>query len=88
MPIPFIGNERKPTYEKIIAGAGVLFSDDIGVQQLIANRNGKYDLCREEARKISKLYSHATFKERLMGIYQEISSTSVADFSKSASTSA
>ncbi len=60
--IPFIGNTRKPTYEKIKEGVGVLFSDEKGVNKLIYNKEYSYDKCRSEAKELYRPYSSHNFK--------------------------
>jgi hypothetical protein len=57
LEIPFIGNERVPTFEKIKAGAAVLFSDLNSINKLITNKRNKYT----EVQEVQKSYYEANF---------------------------
>jgi hypothetical protein len=69
MGMPFIGNDRKPTYEKIKLGAGVLYSNDEKVKAIIANKGGMYDKCSEQGREAYKNYCRASFERKLLEVY-------------------
>lgn len=72
MGMPFIGNERIPTFEKIKVGAGVLYSDKSGVEALLHNEGGKYDHASERGTKMHKHYTQQRFKSELLKIYQSL----------------
>lgn len=68
--LPFIGNERKPTKEKIDAGAGVLYTDAVAIQRLINNENGWYDQMSKRQKELySEQYSKTIFFERFATVY-------------------
>ncbi len=69
MGVPFIGNDRPPTSEKINKGAGVLFSEMEEVSKLMLNKNGVYDLASQACENIYKSYRFETFKEKLLSVY-------------------
>jgi len=71
--IPFIGNERKPTYEKIKAGAGVLFSDYEAISDLMYNRNNRYTLTSQTQHELyNASYSKAIFTQKLAELYRKL----------------
>lgn len=71
--IPFIGNERKPTYEKIKAGAGVLFSDHEAIAELIHNNENRYSITRQTQTELyNETYSKAIFIQKLAELYQKL----------------
>ena len=70
--IPIVGNERRPTMEKIEAGAGVLYSDIDKINSLINNEGNVYDDCSESAKKKYRNYSQSEFQSRLLKIYNEL----------------
>lgn len=57
--VPFIGNERKPTLRKVLAGCGVLCSDSEGIQKLISN----FDFYRQASANALNYYrEHYSYK--------------------------
>lgn len=71
--LPIVGNKRKPTFEKIKKGAGVLFSDDNGIMNLIENKNKFYEDCSEKSREqYLENYSKSEFSERLLKVYSNL----------------
>jgi hypothetical protein len=70
LQIPFVGNERKPTFEKIEAGAGVLYTDDETISNLISNKND----CFNKIKRIQQIiydekYATKHFYEMMHLIY-------------------
>ena len=72
MGIPFIGNERKPTMEKIRKGTGVLWNEDHAVSDLLGNRNAIYDQCVQACKREAEFYSNRNFTESLLKTYSTI----------------
>ena len=72
MGMPFIGNRRKPTFEKINGGAGVLFNDNDSIQNLISNFNESYNKCSSTSRELYENYSRKKFQKRLLSIFHEL----------------
>lgn len=72
MGIPFIGNDRKPTFEKIELGAGVLFTDVEGIRSLSTNDSDFYNQTSVRAREIYKQHDQSVFKEKLLKIYSDL----------------
>ena len=68
LQIPFIGNKRKPTYEKIKEGAGVLFSNKEDIQKLILNEDNIYNKFRDNEEEIYVKYSKVNFKKKFIEV--------------------
>lgn len=74
--IPFIGNDRKPTYEKIKAGAGVLVTDKQAINDLIVNKADCYTrIARKQEKLYSDQYSTTSFFKTLNEVYSKIGIT-------------
>lgn len=69
MGVPFIGNERPPTLEKIKAGCGVLWDDEHAIVALSENHNSLYDDVSKRCLEIAQNYSGASFKSSLLLLY-------------------
>ena len=69
MGLPFIGNDRPPTFQKLKDGAGVLVSDSTGILRLINNEEGFYDYCSNNCNKIYRTYSQEAFRHALLQTY-------------------
>jgi hypothetical protein len=80
MNIPFIGNERPPTKEKIEAGAGVCFNDLDAIQNLLENRNFKYDLIQEKQKELYNTFSNQKFKQSFLEVLYNIVRTNKDSF--------
>ena len=72
MGMPFIGNSRVPTYEKIKDGAGVLYSEDNAVSQLCSNEREFYSNCGKKCIELYANYSQSKFEEKLVKIYNSL----------------
>ena len=72
MGIPFIGNDRLPTYEKINSGMGVLDSNEELIEQLLNNSNGLYDHCVQACKLEAPKYSGDNFKKILLDTYNSV----------------
>jgi len=72
MGIPFIGNTRKPTFDKIKDGAGVLYNDNDSIKDLITNRNSAYTSASNNGKDLYEKYSTLKFNEKLISIYNEL----------------
>lgn len=70
--IPFIGNDRPPTFEKINKGVGVLISDNNAISSLINNVDDQYNKCVSSCARIASDYSSEKFKISLMEVYSRI----------------
>lgn len=70
--IPFIGNNRPPTFEKIKMGCGVLNTDTNAIQSLIINENNSYDRIIEQDKKTVLEYSKDSFSSKLLSIFNEL----------------
>jgi glycosyltransferase involved in cell wall biosynthesis len=70
MGIPFIGNDRPPTYEKIKAGCGLLWNDEELTDKLLNAYNGKLYLeMHNNCRKLyTDMYSQKIFKARYLNV--------------------
>ncbi len=68
MQMPFIGNKRKPTYDKIQKGAGVLHEDQNLISDLISNKEDYYNNCRINAASLYKKFGSDKFKELYLQI--------------------
>lgn len=69
MKMPFIGNYRIPTKEKIDLGAGVFFDNESLIQDLLSNKNGCYDAIRQTDELLYAKYSTSNFEKQLINIY-------------------
>lgn len=73
LKIPFLGNERKPTYEKISAGAGVLYSDIRSINQLITNSENAYTRVQSIQQDLyTRMYSKDNFYFLLEKAYDKL----------------
>jgi glycosyltransferase involved in cell wall biosynthesis len=72
MGIPFIGNDRLPTYEKIARGMGTLDSNEELIEQLLNNSNGFYDHCVQACKREAPKYSIENFKRTLLATYNSV----------------
>ena len=68
MGIPFIGNDRPPTLEKIKKGVGVLYTDNINI--LLSNKDNFYDECIQNCQSVAKGYTQEAFELQLMEVYK------------------
>lgn len=72
MGLPFVGNERKPTFDKIQKGAGVLYSDTEALRKLIANENDTYNtISKLQQALYQNVYSKANFIRLLEEVYKK-----------------
>jgi hypothetical protein len=69
MGVPFIGNERPPTQEKIEAGCGVLWQDEEGIRALMENRNSMYEKSSKRCIELAHNYSGLNFESSLLKLY-------------------
>jgi glycosyltransferase involved in cell wall biosynthesis len=70
--IPFIGNDRPPTLEKIKSGVGVLWKDDEAILRLINNEDAFYDNAILKCKEVSVFYSADRFKKEFIEIYSRL----------------
>lgn len=70
--IPFIGNDRPPTLEKIKRGVGVLINDKNAIASLIKNDHDQYNKCVASCAGIASDYSSEKFKISLLKVYSRI----------------
>jgi glycosyltransferase involved in cell wall biosynthesis len=70
--IPFIGNDRPPTLEKIKRGVGVLINDKHAIASLINNEHDQYNKCVASCAGIASDYSLEKFKISLLKVYSRI----------------
>lgn len=70
MGIPFIGNDRQPTFEKIKEGAGVLFDGEDSVLALIENKDDLYNKASNTAKLLyQQNYCCSIFRKNFLEIY-------------------
>jgi hypothetical protein len=71
--IPIIGNTRVPTYEKISAGCGVLYTNPENIRKLIEN-TGEYDNYRNKCLEFyNQHYSYNKFRDSLLQVVNDLS---------------
>lgn len=70
MRVPFIGNDRPPTLEKIKKGVGVLFNKSDEVKQLLENENDFYTTCSFRCNELVKDYTCENFEQQLLLVYK------------------
>jgi len=73
MSIPFVGNDRPPTLDKIKKGAGVLNTKIEDVTNLLENKNNSYNTIVNNSYSIIKEYSLDTFRHKLLAVYKGLS---------------
>lgn len=69
MSVPFIGNTRPPTLEKINKGFGILHTDKESIESLISNKNNLYNKIVANSTDKGKEYSEKSFRSKLLNIY-------------------
>lgn len=72
MGVPFIGNERKPTYDKIKYGVGVLYTDNDAIDKLKYNKEESYNLKSQKAKTLYQEYNQKGFKDKYLGLIQNL----------------
>lgn len=72
MGMPFIGNTRVPTYEKIKLGAGVVYSDTESLKKMLKNESDKYSNCSKACDKLYYNYNSSKFEEKLLQVYKNL----------------
>ena len=69
MGIPFIGNDRPPTLEKINNGVGVLYNDYNNVNKLQTNEGELYNSCSNKCHELAENYRFEKFKKEFLLVY-------------------
>ncbi len=69
MGIPFIGNDRPPTLEKINKGVGVLYNDYNNVNKLQTNEGELYNSCSNKCHELAENYRFEKFKKEFLLVY-------------------
>jgi len=75
MGIPIIGNYRKPTKEKIDAGCGVFYDNDLDVKRLLKNKNFYNKISNKCLKYYNKYYSKKLYERKLLKIIRNVSKT-------------
>jgi len=70
--IPFIGNKRGSTKEKIEAGCGVFHDNGSDIEQLLDDEPFYQQLSDKALKLYNKKYSKKNFKEKLLGAFDKI----------------
>lgn len=70
--IPIIGNDRKPTLEKINAGCGVLYTNDQEVRSLISNPDVYTAISKNCRSYYMKHYAYSLFREKLLSVFHQL----------------
>ncbi len=69
MGIPFIGNDRPPTLEKIEKGVGALYTESKQVNKLLTNTENFYNNCVLSCHSLEKHYTLDAFEIELLKVY-------------------
>jgi glycosyltransferase involved in cell wall biosynthesis len=63
---PIVGNNRRPTEEKILAGCGVFADDDSGIKRILIDPRERQRISRNCRRYYKQRYSHDIFRKKLL----------------------
>jgi len=70
--IPIIGNHRKPTEEKILAGCGVFAEDYDGISRLLSESDTRKVFSEKCRKYYIQNYSQTIFKQKLLALVHDV----------------